>query len=91
MEVVLLKPESPEWNEAWEWLGDHPVNDNIDNPKEALNEGEAWQYMGSMLKDGVLITDFRHRFHPKTDAMYKCSFKHEVYDEKNFQIKRKIK
>jgi hypothetical protein len=91
MEVVILKKDTPEWNTAWEWLGDHPINDNISNPKEALNDGEAWQYLSSYLKDGVLISQFRHRNHPKTNNLYSCSYRHESYDEANFEVRRKVK
>lgn len=91
MEAVILKQDSEDWLGAWGWLEAHPVNQGLSEPKVALNEGEVWQYMGSYLKDGVLISDFRHRNHPRTNAKYSCSFEHPEYDEKGFEIRRKLK
>lgn len=89
MEYVLIKPDSEEWNEMWEEVKNHPINDNIENPTLALNMGEAWQYMGSYKKNGIVISDFRHRCHPKTDNLYRFSYEHTSVADDN--IVRKVK
>ncbi len=66
MEFVLIKEGSSEWDYMWNWLGKHPINNNIDNPTIALNDNEAWQYMGSWKQDNKAIHTFRHRQHPIT-------------------------
>ena len=65
MEMVLIKQGSNEWNKMWQQLADHPLNEGIDEPTLALNEGEVWQYMGSFKNDSRIIHEFRHRIHPK--------------------------
>lgn len=66
MELVLIEPNSPEWEYMWEWLAAHPINKDIAEPTTALHEGEAWQYMGTFKQDTRIIHEFRHRNHPKT-------------------------
>lgn len=64
MEMVLIKIDSNEWIYMWEWLAAHPINKDLDEPTVALNDGEAWQYMGSYRsKDKRVIHTFRHRKH----------------------------
>lgn len=66
MEFVLIKENSNEWNEMWGWLASHPLNEGLEEPMVALNDGEAWQYMGSYRGNGnSVVHEFRHRFHPK--------------------------
>lgn len=65
MELVLIEPNSHEWNYMWEWLASHPINEGIIEPTAALNDGEAWQYMGSYKQDDRVIHSFRHRNHPR--------------------------
>lgn len=62
--MVIIKRDSDEWNRMWEWLSKHPINEGIDEPTIAFNEGEIWQYMGSFRnKDNRVIHTFRHRCH----------------------------
>jgi hypothetical protein len=91
MEGVILKQDSPDWLGAWGWLDAHPINTGLPEPKVALNQGEVWQYMGSYLKDGILISDFRHRCHPRTNDLYRLSFKHPEYEEASIELRRPIK
>ena len=71
MELVLIKPESPEWDFMWKWLEDHPLNKDIDTL--APNEGEHWQYMGSLKQKDRLLHQFRHRKHPVTNTVQNVS------------------
>jgi len=64
MEMLIIKPESKEWEYLWEWLGAHPLNAGLEEPTVALNDGEAWQYMGSVRSQGRVIHSLRHRCHP---------------------------
>ncbi len=74
MELLLIKEDSPEWVTMWEKVATHPVNEGLENPKEAFNEGESWQYMGSLKEKDKVIHSFRHRLHPVTQAVYNMSF-----------------
>lgn len=73
MNLILIKPNSPEWDYMWKWLEDHPLNKDIQEPSTALNEGEAWQYMGSWQQDDRAIHSFRHRNHPVTNNIQTVS------------------
>jgi hypothetical protein len=67
MEMILIKPDSTEWNNMWQWVAEHPLNQGIEEPTVAFNElnGEQWQYMGSFRsQDGRVVHSFRHRSHP---------------------------
>ena len=63
--MVLIKVGSPEWEYMWEWLATNPINEGLDTPSIAMNEGEAWQYMGSFKQNDKVIHSFRHRCHPR--------------------------
>jgi hypothetical protein len=65
MEMILIKRDSQEWNNMWDNLAIHPINEGIEEPSVALNESEGWQYMGSFRQDNRIIHEFRHRNHPK--------------------------
>ena len=69
MEMLIIKPESAEWNFMWEWLGAHPLNAGLEEPTVAFNPNvaESWQYMGSFRSQGRVIHTFRHRAHPLDD------------------------
>ena len=65
MELVLLEIGCPEWEYAWNWLQNHPINEGIEDPSIALNENESWQYTGSFMQGERVIHSFRHRCFPK--------------------------
>lgn len=69
MEMILLKPESPEWNYAWGWLAVHPINVGFEKPDEAENfeNGEKWRYQGSYRQEGKVIHEFLHKSFPTTN------------------------
>ena len=66
MEFALIERDSPEWEYMWKWLAEHPINKSLDEPSVALNDGEAWQYIGSYKQGEKVVHEFRHRFHPVT-------------------------
>jgi hypothetical protein len=88
MELVLIKPESNEWEYMWDWLANHPINDGIENPSLALHENQAWEYMGSFKEKERIIHTFRHRHHPVTSGVKELkvsgssSFKEEDIEKK---------
>lgn len=63
MEYIIIKENSSEWNYMWEWLAKHPINENIEDPSTAENNGEIWQYMGSYKEKEKIVHEFRHRNH----------------------------
>ena len=73
MELVLIKTDCPEWDFMWNWLASHPLNKGLDEPTTALNENEAWQYMGSYQQKERLLHTFRHRNHPVTNSRQQVS------------------
>lgn len=73
MNLILIKANSPEWDFMWKWLEDHPINKGLEEPSIALNDSEAWQYMGSWQQDDRVIHSFRHRNHPVTNSIQNVS------------------
>jgi hypothetical protein len=69
MELILIQPNSVEWDYMWTWLENHPVNKGLDEPSIALNNNEAWQYMGSYKQGDRVIHELRHRDHPVTNSI----------------------
>lgn len=63
MELILIEPDSLEWQYMWGWLDAHPINQNLDGNEET---GEEWQYMGSYRSGERVIHEFRHKDHPLT-------------------------
>ena len=53
MELILLKPDSPEWNYAWDWVYAHPINEGLTQPE--LN---SWQYRGSLRNGDRILHQF---------------------------------
>jgi hypothetical protein len=74
MELIFVKRDSKEWNYIWDFVANHPINEGIDEPRMAMNEGEGWQYMGSFKNGDKLVHEFKHRFHPRTMDVYKITF-----------------
>jgi len=90
MELILIKQDSPEWEYMWNFLANHPVNEGLEEPKVALNEDEAWQYMGSFKHEDKVIHEFRHRYHPVTMNRYNLKF-NASKEFTNEQIEKTIK
>ena len=74
MEMIFIKKDTAEWEHIWNFVANHPINEGIDEPRLAINEGEGWQYMGSYKNGKQIIHEVRHRFHPRTLDVYKLSF-----------------
>lgn len=68
MEYIIIKQDSPEGEYMWNWLANHPLNIDLPEPMVALNQGEAWQYMGSFKHNNKTIHEFRHRNHVKING-----------------------
>jgi len=86
MKLILLKPNSPEWEFAWNWLASHPLNEGVEDQSTALHNGEAWQYMGSFYNGtDKLITSFRHRNHPRTGEKQALSVEHPEFSINSFE------
>lgn len=78
MELILLKIGSNEWENAWEWVANHPINEGYDEPSLVPNKGAGWQYIGTFKnKDGRAISEFRHRNHPRFQRREYIKFAHE--------------
>lgn len=90
MELVLIEPNSPEWEFMWNWLSSHPLNEGIEDPSTALNDGEAWQYMGSYKQKDKVISEFRHRNHPLTNRLSKLSVEHPTFNDESITKKFKL-
>lgn len=90
MELILIEPNSPEWDFMWNWLSNHPINENIEEPSVAQNNGESWQYMGSFKQEERVIHEFRHRNHPATNLIQNLKV-HASDAFTNEQIKKAYK
>ena len=73
MNLILIEPNSPEWEFMWNWLENHPLNKGLEFPSLATNDGENWQYMGSYKEKEKVIHSFRHRNHPVTNSVQTVS------------------
>ena len=73
MEFILIKKDCPEWDYIWNWIANHPINKDLPDPMDALNEGEQWQYIGSFKHNDKVIHSMRHRYHPVTQGVKNLS------------------
>lgn len=67
--VLLVKPDSHEWDYMWDELAKHKSSRNLPEPTVAENFGEVWQYMEtqehrSFWSGKQFYHCFRHRLHP---------------------------
>ncbi len=74
MDLVLIKEGTDEWNAMWQWLESHPINENIEDPRQAVNNNESWQYMSTYRQGDKCLHEFRHRCHPRTNKIEKIVF-----------------
>ena len=87
--MLLIRENSPTWNEMWEWVAKHPMNEDIFEPSVAFNElnDECWEYIGTFKSqlgsfvDGRVVSEFRHRSHPKDNDVKYLKFGHTVPEE----------
>ena len=73
MEFILIDTQSTEWNFMWDWLSSHPLNNDLEEPRSADNNGFEWEYVGSFMQDKKVVHEFIHQQHPKTQAPIKLS------------------
>lgn len=90
MEFVIIKINTKLWDEIWNELEHHPINDNIEEPSIALNNGFSWEYRGSFKKNNILISEFIHRSHPVTNNLYKLVFKRECLNDNDIFKKYRL-
>ena len=76
MDLLILKRDSQAWEWAWNWVAIHPINEGLTEPIVALNEGETWQYMGSVTNKGKTLSSFKHNNHPKTNEAVNLTVEH---------------
>ena len=91
MDLILVKMGSPEWEFIWKYVQDHPINDNIDEPTLALNNNEAWQYMGSYRQNNRVIHQVRHRYHQTTNNVVTLTFNASDAFNPNDEIAKSFK
>ena len=75
MELILITPESSEWEYIWNWLENHPINKDLPDPSEALNNNHKWEYYGSLRQDKDVIHLLRHNHHPVTNNVLELKLK----------------
>lgn len=80
MEYIIIKQNSPEGEFMWNWLASHPLNEGLEQPMVAMNQGEAWQYMGSFKHADKVVSEFRHRNHPKINGSTVINVSHETFN-----------
>lgn len=73
MEFILIDVDSTEWVYMWDWLSSHPLNNDLEEPKSAENNGVAWEYVGSFMQDKRVVHEYIHQSHPKTQGPVKLS------------------
>ena len=91
MEMVVFKKGSPDWDFIWNWLSEHPINEGLEEPHVAFNNGEVWQYMSSYRNGNTIVSEYRHRNHIKTNDVYRVSVQHELISEDSIEFSKKIK
>lgn len=86
MKLILLKPNTPEWEFAWNWVASHPLNEGQEDPSTVMNNTFGWEYMGSYWNGSdKLISEFRHKLHPKTNNVQKLSIQHPEFTKESFE------
>jgi hypothetical protein len=80
MDYIFIKSDSKEWGDMWDFVRTHPINETLDEPCTALNEGEEWQYLGSFKQGDKVISEIRHIQHPRTNEPYKIMYQHESFN-----------
>jgi hypothetical protein len=74
MDLVIVEQGSEEWQYIWDYVANHPINEGIDEPRVAFNQGEQFQYMGSYRQGDKVCHSIRHRFHPRNNDRVNLTF-----------------
>ena len=79
MELIFVKQDSTEWDFIWDFVAKHPINEDLEEPQTAWNNGEAWQYICTYTnkEKNKFIHEFRHKNHPNTNSIYFIRFSSE--------------
>jgi hypothetical protein len=91
MEYVFIKTDSKEWGDMWDFVREHPINEGLEEPCTAENNGEEWQYLGSFKQGKIVISQFIHKSHPRTNQPTKTSFEHPTFNEDCISKSSRIK
>ena len=91
IELVLLKLDSEELKYVWSYLAGHPINQGLENPTSALNDGQEWMYMGTFTDGKRYLHQARHRFHPKCDCVKSISLDASKEFNPDTDIEKKLK
>jgi hypothetical protein len=91
MEFIAIKIGSKEWDNLWEFVANHPINKDIENPKNALHNNLNWGYIGSFKNGNKVISEVVHGCHPVTNDVYKISYEHKDFDNESIASTAKIK
>jgi hypothetical protein len=92
VELILLRIGSKEWDYVWSYLAKHPINEGIENPTSALNDGHQWEYCGTFMNGERALHQLRHKNHPKCQCVKTISleaskdFNTEIDIEKKFKL-----
>lgn len=92
MELLFIKQDQSEWDYIWLWLELHPINQGLDDPRSANNNGIVWEYMGSYHNNNKVIHEFVHKNHPKTNKSYVATLEaSETFNDNQIEKRIKIK
>ncbi len=75
LDFILIDQSSTEWEYLWDWISKHPINEGLENPTLAFNDGEGWEYTGSFTNGTEYIHSCRHRLHPVTNNVQYLSLR----------------
>ena len=91
MKFILVKINSPEWEYMWNWVEAHPINAGLEDPKEALHNDEAWEYVGTYSDDLRAVHTFRHKLHPITNKIENLSLSaSSTFNVEDIETERKL-
>jgi hypothetical protein len=91
MEYIFIKTDSKEWGDMWDFIRTHPINEGLEEPCTAEHNGNEWQYLGSFKNGNIVISDFRHNFHPRTELPYKITYQHKDFNKDSIAKSSRIK
>jgi hypothetical protein len=74
----------------WDELENHPINYSQENPSICENNGYSWEYRGSFKQDNILLSEFLHRSHPKTNQLYRVVLSRILENDDNLGKLNKI-
>jgi len=91
MDYIIFKEDSKDWSHIWDSLRTNTINDGLDEPCVADNNGHQWMYMGSFKNGNGIATEFRHLCHPYDNKLHKVPIYHELIDKESIGLSRRVK